>query len=123
MPFDYTIKASDDPFNWHREVILDAWSLPAEAIKRVQQPKRTAIAKAVRHEVNGARLGASGTASTSCLSRLSHLTGFIRRFQFQFAVDPIDALVAPLVTPQVAQMQKTRAKTQSFRPASAQSAD
>lgn len=50
--FDYTIKASDDPFDWHREVILDAWSLPAEAIKRVQQPKRTAIAKAVRHEVN-----------------------------------------------------------------------
>ena len=51
-PFDDAVQAADDPFGGQREVHLDPQPFSVEVVQHIQQPKSTAVAKTICHEVH-----------------------------------------------------------------------
>lgn len=109
------VQAANDPFCGQREVNLDAQAFAVEAVQHIQQPKGTAVAEAIRHEVHRpGHIGRIWHCQDIRLLPFQPLSGLDPQVEFQRAVDPIDAFVVPRVALDVTQMQETQAKTPSL---------
>ena len=110
-PFDDPVEAADDAFGRQGEIDLDAESLTIVVVDHIEQPDASAVGQLVMHEVH--RPGVVDLCRHGQRQRLfphQPMAWLDPQVQFQFAIDPVDALVVPFKPLHVAQIQEAQAE-------------
>lgn len=92
-PFNDPIEQSDHPFRGQREIDLDTQSFAVIVVDHVEQTDAAAISQVVVHEVHRPGLvDLRGHGQRQRFSPHQTMPQLDPQVQFQFAVNPVDAL-------------------------------
>lgn len=109
--FDDPVEGVDDAFGRQGEIDLDAESLTVVVVDHIEQSDASAVGQLVMHEVH--RPGVVDLCRHGQRQRLfphQPMAWLDPQVQFQFAIDPVDALVVPFKPLHVAQIQEAQAE-------------
>lgn len=110
-PLNDLVHTANDTFSGQRKSHLDAQLFSIEVIKHDQCSNRPTVRKLIIHEVHGPRMvWHLSHCQRFRFARLEALLGLDPQVQLQFAVDPVDAFVVPVVALQITQIQRAKAK-------------